>query len=198
MENLINYINDDECCDLDPLIKVAVIHHQCESIHPFYDGNGRTGRIINILYLVAKNLLDLPVLYLSRYLIKNKTTYYEHLQEIRDNNSWEGWVLFMLEGIVQTSKDSIVMIGDIQSLIADYKHRMRDDLPKNYSQELINNIFSHPYTKIDLVVEDLQVTRITATKYLETLVEHGFLVKEKIGRSNYYINAPLSNLFLSI
>lgn len=198
MENLVNYINDDECCDLDPLIKMAVIHHQFESIHPFYDGNGRTGRIINILYLVAQKLLDLPVLYLSRYLIKNKAAYYEHLQGVRNNGDWEGWVLFMLEGIEQTSKESITMIGDIQHLMADYKHRIREILPKIYSQELINNIFSHPYTKIDLVVEDLQVTRITATKYLESLVEHGFLVKEKIGRSNYYINAPLYDLFLKI
>ncbi|WP_432455868.1 MULTISPECIES: Fic family protein [unclassified Agarivorans] len=195
MENLVNYINDDECCELDPLVKMALIHHQFESIHPFYDGNGRTGRIINILYLVAKGLLDLPVLYLSRYIIQNKADYYRHLQTVREDNNWEPWLLFILEGIAQTAQQTIALIEQIKLQMAQVKHNMRTQLPNIYRQELLNNIFSHPYTKIDFVMQDLSVSRITATKYLEQLVEHSFLVKAKIGRSNYYINQPLFALF---
>ncbi|MCP4275586.1 MAG: Fic family protein [Gammaproteobacteria bacterium] len=195
MQNLVDYINDANASDLDPLIKMALIHHQFESIHPFYDGNGRTGRIINILYLVAQGLLDLPVLYLSRYIIRNKAAYYRQLQAVRDDNNWEPWLLFMLEGVVQTAQQTICLIHEIKDLMQKYKHGIREQLPKIYRQELLNNLFSHPYTKIDFVVKDLQVTRITASKYLEKLVEHQFLVKAKIGRSNYYINQPLFALF---
>lgn len=195
MENLVVYMNDDECCELDPLIKMALIHHQFESIHPFYDGNGRTGRIINVLYLVAKELLDLPVLYLSRYIIRHKADYYQYLQQVRNDGNWEPWLLFMLNAIVDTSQKTIKLIEQIRALMQDYKHRLREELPKIYRQELLNNIFSHPYTKIEFVMQDLDITRITATKYLDLLVEHGFLQKEKIGRSNYYINQPLYQLF---
>ena len=195
MHNLVNYINDDELDDLDPLIKMAIIHHQFESIHPFYDGNGRTGRIINILYLVAQGLLDLPVLYLSRYVIQHKADYYRLLQETRDTGNWEPWLLFMLEGVAQTSQQTIMLIKQIKQLMQQYKHGIREQLPKIYRQELLNNLFKHPYTKIEFMMSELGVSRITATKYLEQLVEHGFLRKEKIGRSNYYINQPLFGLF---
>ncbi len=195
MTNLVNYINDDQLCTIDPLVKMAIIHHQFESIHPFYDGNGRTGRIINILYLVAQRLLDLPVLYLSRYVIQNKADYYRLLQETRASNHWEPWLLFMLEGVAQTAQQTIVLIQEIKQLMQQYKHGIREQLPKIYRQELINNLFKYPYTKIEFMMGDLNVTRITATKYLEQLVEHGFLHKEKIGRSNYYINKPLYTLF---
>lgn len=195
MENLVQYINDDECCDLDPLVKMALIHHQFESIHPFYDGNGRTGRIINILYLVAKGLLDLPVLYLSRYIIRNKSDYYKYLQLVRDTGNWQPWLLFILEGVAETAQQTIELIQQIKLQMSNTKRDMREKLPNIYRQELLNNIFSHPYTKIDFVMQDLSVSRITATKYLEQLVEHGFLSKEKIGRSNYYINQPLFALF---
>ncbi len=195
MNNLIDYINDDQLCDVDPLVKMAIIHHQFESIHPFYDGNGRTGRIINILYLVAKGLLDIPVLYLSRYFIRDKGEYYQKLQAVRDNNDWEPWLLYMLEGVAQTSQQTITLIQQIKQLMQQCKHGIREKLPKIYRQELLNNLFKHPYTKIEFVMNDLDVTRITATKYLEQLVEQGFLHKEKIGRSNYYINQPLFALF---
>lgn len=194
MDNLVQYINDDSLCDADPLVKMAIIHHQFESIHPFYDGNGRTGRIINILYLVAKDLLNLPVLYLSRFITQNKAGYYTHLQETRQSGDWEPWLLYMLDGIVETAQSTIVLITEIKALMRDTKHRMREQLPKIYRQELLNNLFNHPYTKIEFVVVDLGVTRITATKYLEQLVEHGFLQKQKIGRANYYINQPLCGL----
>lgn len=194
MDNLVSYINDDSQCEADPLVKMALIHHQFESIHPFYDGNGRTGRILNILYLVSKNLLDLPVLYLSRYFIRNKAEYYQQLQAVRDTGNREPWLLYMLEGVIQTAKATILLVQAIKQLMQQYKKRLRDELPKIYRQELLNNLFNHPYTKIEFVMDDLGVSRITATKYLDQLVEHGFLHKEKIGRGNYYINHPLCSL----
>jgi Fic family protein len=196
MNNLVEYINNDELCEADPLVKMAIIHHQFESIHPFYDGNGRTGRIINILYLVAKDLLDLPVLYLSRYIIQHKANYYQQLQQVRETGEWEPWLLYMLEGVVQTAQSTITLIKGIKTLMQDYKNRIREQLPKIYRQELLNNLFRHPYTKIEFVVDDLGISRITATKYLEQLVEFGFLHKEKFGRANYYINQPLCNLLI--
>lgn len=194
MDNLIHYINDDELCDADPLIKMAIIHHQFESIHPFYDGNGRTGRIINILYLVAKGLLNLPVLYLSRFIIHNKTAYYNELQAVRDTNNWEPWLLYMLNGIIDTAQNTISLITQMKKLMSDVKHRMRSELPKIYRQDLLNNLFNHPYTKIDFLIEDLGITRMTASKYLEKLVEKRFLEKQKLGRTNYYMNQPLCSL----
>lgn len=194
MNNLVEYINDDGLCDADPLVKMAIIHHQFESIHPFYDGNGRTGRILNMLYLVAKDLLNLPVLYLSRFLIHHKADYYHHLQAVRETGHWEPWLLYMLEGVSGTAQNTIELITEIKKLMKAYKHRLREELPKIYRQELLNNMFSHPYTKIEFVVEELSVSRITATKYLEQLVEHHFLEKQKIGRANYYINTPLCRL----
>lgn len=196
MANLVNYINDDALCDADPLVKMAIIHHQFESIHPFYDGNGRTGRILNILYLVAKDLLNLPVLYLSRFFIHNKANYYEQLQQVRETGNWEPWLLYMLDGIIDTAQNTISLISAMKTLMGDVKHRMRNELPKIYRQDLLNNLFNHPYTKIEFVVDDLGVSRITATKYLEQLVESGFLQKEKIGRANYYINQPLCALLM--
>jgi len=196
MDNLVQYINNEDLCDLDPLIKMAVVHHQFESIHPFYDGNGRTGRILNILYLVAKDLLNLPVLYLSRYFIRNKAEYYAQLQRVRETGEWEPWVLYMLNGIVETAQATIGLIVEIRELMQSYKHRMRIELNKIYKQELLNNLFNHPYTKIEFVMNDLSVSRLTATRYLESLVEHGFLYKAKIGRGNYYMNQPLCDLLM--
>lgn len=196
MNNLVEYINDDSLCDADPLVKMAIIHHQFESIHPFYDGNGRTGRIVNILYLVAQDLLNLPVLYLSRYIIRNKAGYYHHLQQVRETGDWEPWLLYMLDGVIDTAQATIKLIGQIKQLMQKYKQRMRQELPKLYRQELLNNLFNHPYTKIEFVMDDLGVSRITATKYLEQLTAEGFLHKEKIGRTNYFINQPLCALLI--
>lgn len=196
MANLVSYINDASVSELDPLVKMAIIHFQFESIHPFYDGNGRTGRILNILYLVTQRLLDLPVLYLSRHIIRNKGEYYRTLQAVRDQNDWEAWLLFMLTGVEQTAKQTLYLIQEIKTLMMTYKHGIRKQLPKIYSQDLLNNLFKHPYTKIEFMVNDLGVTRLTATKYLDQLVDSGFLQKQKIGRSNYYINTPLCDLFI--
>ncbi len=190
MKNLEFFMNDDSFSDLDPLIKMAVLHYQFESIHPFYDGNGRTGRILNVLYLVQKGLLDIPVLYMSHAIIRRKDQYYKLLQKVRTDQAWEEWVLYMLDVVEETAQQTIKTIELIKEALLDYKHRIRDGF-KFYSQDLINNLFSHPYTKIDFMTKDLKVVRFTATKYLEELSKAGFLKKEKIGRSNYYINVKL-------
>jgi Fic family protein len=194
MKNLERYINDDDLSNIDPLIKMAVIHYQFESIHPFYDGNGRTGRIINILYLVQKKLLDIPVLYLSRYIIERKSDYYRLLQGVRDHSNWEEWILYMLDGVEKASIETITIIQEIRQLMMNYKHRIRENY-KFYSQDLLNNLFCHPYTKIEFIQRDLDVTRKTAAKYLDELVVGGFLQKEKIGVNHFFINKPLFDLF---
>jgi Fic family protein len=193
MKNLEQFINDNTISEIDSLIKMVIIHYQFESIHPFYDGNGRTGRIINVLYLVMNDLLDLPILYLSRYIIQNKGKYYKLLQEVRETDSWENWILFMLAGVEQISKETIVLIAKIKELILEYKHLLRDNY-KFYSQDLLNNLFKHPYTKIEFIERDLGVSRITASKYLNKLANDGILKKQKLGTGNYYINEKLMEL----
>jgi Fic family protein len=163
MTGLERFINDATLYDADPLIKMALIHHQFESIHPFYDGNGRTGRIVNVLYLVKEGLLNIPVLYLSKYIVQHKAEYYRLLQTVREDDEWEAWVLYMLDAVEQTAGQTMTTIADIKSALFDYKHRIRDDF-KFYSQDLVNNLFSHPYTKIEFVQRDLKVSRVTATK----------------------------------
>lgn len=195
MRDLERFINDAGLCDIDPLIKMALIHHQFESIHPFYDGNGRTGRILNVLYLVKEGLLDIPVLYLSSHIVRTKTDYYRLLQTVRVDDSWEDWVLYMLEAVEQTAVQTIETIQAIKAALLDYKHRIRADY-KFYSQDLINNLFTHPYTKIDFVQRDLQVSRITATKYLDALAKGGFVQKQKMGRGNYYVNIALNDILM--
>ena len=196
MQNLQSFINDSSVSDLDPLIKMAIIHQQFESIHPFYDGNGRTGRIINVLYLVINELLDLPILYLSRYIIQHKAEYYQRIQAVRETNDWEGWILFILRGVEETAQQTISLVKEISRLMLDYKVKIRTLLKKSYSHELLNNLFSHPYTKIEFVMNDASVGRLTATKYLNKLSAVGLLTKQKIGRSNYYLNMPLIELFI--
>lgn len=193
MSNLERYINASEIQDLDPLIKMALIHFQFESIHPFYDGNGRTGRIINILYLIIQDLQTLPILYLSNYIIKHKTDYYRLLQTVRDKNLWEDWILFMISGVEETSRETIELIINIKDLMLRYKHRLRSNY-KFYSQDLLNNLFKHPYTKIEFVINDLGVSRLTASNYLNKLSDDGMLRKEKMGTANYYINDELFEL----
>ncbi|MFO1228514.1 Fic family protein [Roseateles sp.] len=193
MSDLERFINDDGLFDADPLIKMALIHHQFESIHPFYDGNGRTGRIMNVLYLVKQGLLDIPVLYLSSHIVRTKADYYRLLQSVREQDQWEEWVLYMLQAVETTAQQTLGTVLAIKDALFDYKHRIRAG-HRFYSQDLINNLFIHPYTKIDFIQRDLQVSRLTATKYLEALVEGGFLLKQRQGRSNYYINVALNRI----
>lgn len=191
MRDLERFINDDELFDADPLVKMALIHHQFESIHPFYDGNGRAGRIVNVLYLLKCKMLDIPVLYLSRYIVRHKAEYYRLLQAVRDEEQWEDWVLFMLAAVEETARQTIGTIEAIKAALLDYKHRIRAQ-HRFYSQDLINNLFTHPYTKIEFVMRDLGVSRLTATRYLQELADSGFLEKRRIGRSNYYSNLALN------
>jgi Fic family protein len=193
MSNLEEFINSQDKYELDPLIKMAIIHYQFESIHPFYDGNGRTGRIINILYLIIEKLQNLPILYLSSYIIKNKPDYYRLLQEVRETDSWEEWLLFIITGVEQTARETIELIKSISKLMMNYKHKIRENY-KFYSQDLLNNLFKHPYTKIEFLVNDLNVSRITAANYLNKLADDGLLTKKKLGVGNYYINEPLFNI----
>ena len=195
MRDLEHFMNESDLFDADPLIKMALIHHQFESIHPFYDGNGRTGRIINVLYLVKEGLLDIPVLYLSQHIVRNKRTYYDLLQRVRMDDVWEDWVLYMLEAVEITAGRTLLTVQAIKTALMDYKHRIRDQ-HKFYSQDLINNLFVHPYTKIEFLQRDLKVSRMTATRYLDALSDTGFLVKQKIGRGNYYVNVALNQILL--
>ena len=176
---------------------MAIIHHQFESIHPFGDGNGRAGRVLNILYLVSQGLLNLPILYLSRYINHNKGTYYKLLQAVRDKNNWANWILFILKGVEETADETIKFVRGLYDLMMKHKHQIRTNRPSVYSQELINNIFRHPYTKIEFVVKEVGISRPTAMSYLNQLIEEGILEKFKIGRENYYVNSELFNFILN-
>lgn len=190
MGELERFIHDAPPFAADPLVKMALIHHQFESIHPFYDGNGRSGRILNVLYLVKEGLLDIPVLYLSRHIVRNKADYYRLLQAVREDDAWEDWVLYLLEAVAATAAETIATIHGIKLLLQDTKQRVRAQY-KFYSQDLINNLFNHPYTRVEFLQRDLGVSRLTATKYLDRLAADGLLDKVRMGRNNYYINRPL-------
>ncbi|CAG4989676.1 hypothetical protein DYBT9275_00341 [Dyadobacter sp. CECT 9275] len=198
MSNLEHFINDASLSDIDPVIKMAIIHHQFESIHPFYDGNGRTGRIVNILYLVKEGLLKLPILYLSRFINQNKVSYYNLLQQTRQTGQWEPWILYMLDAVEQTALQTSDMIRGIKILMTSHKQKIRTELPKVYSQDLINSLFRHPYTKIEFVKADLNVARKTAARYLDLLCDINLLHKKRLGKENYYFNDDLISLLISV
>ena len=188
MANFLDHFHRDAAEERDPLVRMAVLHYQFESIHPFYDGNGRTGRILNLLHLVMHGLLDMPVLYLSRYIMRHKAQYYRGLQAVREKEAWEAWVLYMLNAVEETSRETLTKVRGIRDLMQKTKQRLRSDLPKIYSQDLLNNLFRHPYTKIEFIERDLGVSRPTATKYLGALEKCGVLRKTKVGRTNFYVN----------
>lgn len=190
MGELERFIHDEPPFAADPLVKMALIHHQFESIHPFYDGNGRTGRIVNVLYLVKEGLLDIPVLYLSRHIVRTKPDYYRLLQAVREQDAWEDWVLYMLDAVANTAAETVATIQAIKALLQQTKQRIRTHY-KFYSQDLINNLFNHPYTRVEFAQRELGVSRLTATKYLDKLAADGVLEKIRVGRNNYYINRPL-------
>lgn len=202
MQALEQFINDDSLSALDSIIKMALIHHQFESIHPFSDGNGRIGRILCVLYLVRSELLDTPVLYLSRYINRHKPDYYRLLQAVRDAENeppasaaaWQAWVVFMLNAVADTAQRTVHLVSGMRSLMATTKHRMREELPKLYSQDLLNNLFRHPYTRIEFVQHDLSVTRQTAARYLRLLAQAGLVQEYSQGKHLYFVNAPLVQL----
>ena len=193
LKNLEDFINNSED-GIDPLIKVCLIHYQFESIHPFYDGNGRTGRILNVLYLVLNKLIDSPILYLSNYINKNKSDYYKLFNEFRENNNYEDWIIYILKGIEETSKNTIELIKQIQSEMELYKKEFMVKLPKIYSDELLYSLFFEVYTRINYIEDRCGVTRQTATNYLNQLTDAGLLEYEKVGRESIYKNTRLIEL----
>ncbi len=192
LKNLENYIHSD---DIDPLIKLAVIHYQFEAIHPYYDGNGRTGRILNVLYLVQQGLLDLPILYMSHYIIKNKESYYKLLRNVTFEQEFEPWILYMLACIEESAKETISKIQAIQSLMKEIRETIKKELPRIYSKELIDVLFQQPYCKVKFLEDAGIVKRQTASDYLYQLEEIGILESRKIGRENLFLNVRLFELF---
>lgn len=193
------FINEPGAAEeIDPLVRMAIIHHQFESIHPFPDGNGRIGRMLNVLYLTKEGLLDIPILYLSRTITREKADYYRLLQAVRDEGAWEEWTLYMLRAVAETAETTLHLVEGIRGQMAAVKHRMRKELPRLYSQDLLNNLFRHPYTRIEFVQKDLGVVRQTAAKYLDQLAEHGFVEKHVAGRSNYFVNLQLVDLLIRV
>jgi Fic family protein len=192
MKNLENYLNEQD--DISPLIKMAVQHYQFESIHPFYDGNGRTGRIINILHIILNDLLGSPILYLSEYIISNKSDYYRLLQEVRTKDNWEDWILYMLKGVERTSHETIAQIKAIQKLLTYTQEKIKKEAPKAYDKELVEILFEHPYCKVEILTSRLKISRITASKYLKQLQDIGILKSRQVWKETLYINIKLFDL----
>ena len=192
LANLEEYYNIPD--DIDSLIKLAVTHYQFEAIHPFYDGNGRTGRILNILYLLKEGLLDSPILYLSSYIIRNKKEYYEFLNKVTKDNDWESWIIYMLKAIEFTSKETLTTAKEIKNLIDTTIDFLKEKEPKIYNKELIEFIFKEVYLKANQLVDNGLCSRKTVVKYLKALEEIGVLQSEKVGREDIYIIAALNNL----
>ncbi len=193
LRNLEKYINENKD-DVDPLIKMGIMHYQFESIHPFYDGNGRTGRILNVLYLINEGLLELPILYLSSFIIKHKKAYYQGLDDVRQNGKWEDWIIYMLDSVAYSATDTIKTIRGIKLLLNDTIQKVKSELPKIYSKELVEVLFHQPYTRISTLEEQLGISRFTASKYLKELEDIGVLTGEKIGRDILYVNVRLFEL----
>ncbi|MBN8823419.1 MULTISPECIES: Fic family protein [unclassified Spirosoma] len=194
MQNLELYLNINAEDDVAPLIKLAVQHYQFESIHPFYDGNGRTGRIINVLYLILQELLTEPILYISGYIIRHKTTYYRLLQEVRTSQNWQDWILFMLQAVEETARQTIDQILSIQTLFDQTVEQIRREAPTVYSKELVEVLFLYPYSKIEYVVDKLSIDRRTASKYLRAVEKIGLLRSEKKWKETLFINTRLFDL----
>jgi Fic family protein len=185
-----------EATAIDPLIRMAVAHYQFEAIHPFTDGNGRTGRILNILYLVDQKLLDLPILYLSRYINEHRADYYRLLLGVTTSGAWEAWILFMLAAIEETSQWTTDKIRSIKSLMSDTIAYVSASSPKIYSRELVETLFTQPYCRIGDLVEAGLGNRVTASKYLHELAQSGVLRERKEGRENLYLNVRFLELLM--
>ena len=193
LKNLEDFIHSDDD-GLDPLIKMGLIHYQFEAIHPFYDGNGRTGRIINILYLVYKNMLPIPVLYLSKYIIEHKEAYYKLLKDVTVKNNWQPWIQYMLKGIEQTSQYTVEMVKSIRNLLDETVEDVKAKLPKIYSRELVDMLFEQPYCRGKNLVDAGIASRNTASKYLKALTDIGVLKLQRVWKENLYLNVKLWEL----
>lgn len=185
-----------ESIDLDPLIRMAVAHYQFEAIHPFTDGNGRTGRVLNSLFLISEDLLTLPILYLSRYIIQNKSEYYRLLLDVTQTGNWNDWLLFILKGVEETAKWTVGKIAAIRELQAQTIEYVREAAPKVYSHELINLIFELPYCRIQNVTAREIAARQTASTYLKQLVKIGILSETQVGREKLFIHLRLMKLLI--
>lgn len=192
LSNWERYIHDAE--DVDPLVRMAVMHYQFEAIHPFTDGNGRTGRVLNILFLVDKELIEIPVLYLSRYIILNKADYYRLLLQVTTHGQWEEWILFMLEAVRTTAQWTTSKVRAIRGLIDKTAERIRNERPKIYSRELAEIVFVQPYCRIGDLVEANIAKRQSASVYLKALTQIGILEEREVGREKLFINPELLRL----
>src|SRR5690554_3869168 len=189
MTNFINHFNKQQ--DLSPLINLAILHYQFESIHPFYDGNGRTGRILNILYLILNDLIEVPILCLNSYIIANKQEYYRLLNQTNLTGKWEEWIMFMLKAVESTSKNTIERISSIKEQLDYTIIQVQKEAPKIYRKELVELLFEQPYSKIEFVVNKLGVERKAASRYLKELEDIGIIESQKVGRETLYINREL-------
>lgn len=194
LRSLEQFINDPNLSDLDPLIKMALIHYQFEAIHPFSDGNGRTGRIVNVLYLVQQSLLPQPVLYLSSYIVDHKTDYYRLLRDVTEKGGWEDWTTFMLTAVAETAKLTTAKINRILELKIKMESEAKDIFGASYNHELMQLMFTQPYLKIELLERKKIAHRQTASSWLKKLAEANVLHPEKTGRTTYYINHRLMNI----
>ncbi|MEM6964757.1 MAG: Fic family protein [Bacteroidota bacterium] len=188
LKALEKFVNDEFLSDLDPLIKMALIHYQFESIHPFFDGNGRTGRILNVLYLVQQKLLPQPVLYLSSYINKNKSLYYRLLREVTEAENWQDWVMFILTSISETARLTAQKIRNILQLKKNLEEEVKEVLGVSYNYELVKMMFTLPYLKIELLEKNKIAHRQTASNWLKKLANANILNTKKIGKTNYYVN----------
>lgn len=193
--NWIKYANEKN--ELDPLIKMAILHYQFESIHPFIDGNGRTGRIINVLYMTHNNLIDLPILYLSKYILEYKSEYYRLLTEVTEKNNWKNWILFILRAVDVTAKFTLEKVNAIYDLFQEVIDRVRSDAEDIYSYELVEAIFYQPYCRIGILVDLGIASRNTASKYLNKLVKMQILEKQKEGNEFLFLNTKLYKILAS-
>jgi Fic family protein len=196
LANLELFMNMDDQSELDPLVKMALIHYQFEAIHPFSDGNGRTGRILNVLYLIQQNLIGLPVLYLSYYIIQNKQEYYRLLREVTEEGNWKGWVAFILRGVAETADMTLKKINLILESKTQSEQEMKAALGSSYTREINDLIFSYPYIKIKVLEQHRIARRQTASVYLQKLTRQGLLTPAKIGKETYYINHRLMHILV--
>lgn len=194
LQELEVFINNDAYSDLDPLIKMALIHYQYEAIHPFSDGNGRTGRILNVLYLIQKQLIGLPVLYLSYYIIQNKADYYRLLREVTEEQNWQEWVKYILKGVADTAEMTLNKIKALLELKSAAESLIKDVLKTSYSRDLVDLLFSYPYIKIKVLEEHNIAKRQTAGDYLKRLESAGILTSVRIGKETYFINHELMKI----
>ncbi|GMQ81555.1 MAG: Fic family protein [Rhodothermia bacterium] len=192
LHGLERFIHDDD--GIDPLVKLAFIHHQFEAIHPFFDGNGRTGRILNILFLIQQDLLELPVLYLSAFILKHKTEYYHLLRRVTERADWAGWVTYILQAVTETARGTLDLVRDINELMAEIEDEARSGMRNGYSLELIRALFYQPYCKIQHLVDAGIASRVTASKYLTDLDRLGILQAKQVHRDKYFVNRRLLSL----